>query len=469
MKQLSIEEKAKAYDEAIKRGLDYIKHTPATEMVTRQDIFEAIFPEFKESEGEKIRKAIIEHFRWNTKQILNEFSNKKALAWLEKQGKPVEINPSEFDLQLNRLLVQFESLTKEELESTLSFYLNVVKNGWPYENEEKQGEQKSKKVSLWKHWKDGKVRIHRYKNIAGNGEDKPIYLVKSGNSYTLSSCLGYECDYIELSDLDELMLSEKQGEKPQGKSAMEAINEQKTDNANKVEPKDYSSIDPHFGKPIEQKPADKVEPKFHEGDWTVSNLDKEARQISEVHFDEYNSYYVVNGKSVNLEEYDRLHHLWTIDDARDGNVLHSPSHHLIWIYKDNEHYYACVNMNYATKNVAINGLIIIPNDACPATKDEQTILFARMEEAGHEWDVEKKELKDIEHKHFCELDNSCACVKFPFKAKVKSSGKIVTIHGGQLGLDGKKWIKYQSDKEDGYKIYEPNNLELVCEIKQNHD
>lgn len=50
---------------------------------------------------------------------------------------------------------------------------------------------------------------------------------------------------------------EKQSDKPQGKTALEAINEEKVNNANKVEPKDYSSIDPHFGKPI-----DKVEPKF---------------------------------------------------------------------------------------------------------------------------------------------------------------------------------------------------------------
>lgn len=47
---MTIEEKAKAYDKAIKRGLDYIRHIPATETVTCQDIFEDIFPEFKESE-----------------------------------------------------------------------------------------------------------------------------------------------------------------------------------------------------------------------------------------------------------------------------------------------------------------------------------------------------------------------------------------------------------------------------------
>lgn len=57
---------------------------------------------------------------------------------------------------------------------------------------------------------------------------------------------------------DILAWLEKQGEKPQGKSALEAINEEKVDNANKVEPKDYSSIDPYFFKPvdkIEQKPV----------------------------------------------------------------------------------------------------------------------------------------------------------------------------------------------------------------------
>lgn len=66
---------------------------------------------------------------------------------------------------------------------------------------EKQG-NKPKQISIWKHWKDG---------IAGNGEGEPIYLVKNGNTYSLNSCLGCECDYIELSELDKLML-EKQGE-----------------------------------------------------------------------------------------------------------------------------------------------------------------------------------------------------------------------------------------------------------------
>jgi hypothetical protein len=46
----------------------------------------------------------------------------------------------------------------------------------------------------------------------------------------------------------------------QGKSAFEVINEEDVDNANKVEPKDYSSIEPHFGKPVDNvEPFDKYE------------------------------------------------------------------------------------------------------------------------------------------------------------------------------------------------------------------
>lgn len=92
--------------------------------------------------------------------------------------------------------------------------------------------------------------------------------------------------------------------------------------------------------------------------------------------------------------------------------------------------------------------------------------IAWLEKQGWKEYPQVYETKDGDNKHICELNNSYSCVKFPFKAKVKSSGKIVTIPGGQLSPDGREWRKYQSDAEDGYKVYEPNNLELVCEIKQ---
>lgn len=103
-----------------------------------------IFPELQESEDEdeKIRKELIDIVAKSP--ITFAFEDKeKVLAWLEKQGNPADINPSEFDLRLNKLLKQFETLPKEELASSLSFYLNTVQNDGTYKDEEKQGEKQT--------------------------------------------------------------------------------------------------------------------------------------------------------------------------------------------------------------------------------------------------------------------------------------------------------------------------------------
>ena len=197
---MTIEEKAKAYDEAIKVARSKIENDK-DHILYERDITD-IFPILKESEDEKIRKALIDYFDDANKADENPLQSygihtDKAIAWLEKQGErqtpqnnerawlylvadvltwregigqyldnpkvqelakklqkeygqklyieeqgnPTDINPSEFDLRLNKLLKQFETLPKEELVSSLSFYLNVVQNDGTY-REEKQGEQK---------------------------------------------------------------------------------------------------------------------------------------------------------------------------------------------------------------------------------------------------------------------------------------------------------------------------------------
>ena len=150
-----------------------------------------------------------------------------------------------------------------------------------------------------------------------------------------------------------------------------------------------------------------IKPKFHEGDWIVSNLDKKVRQISEVHFDEYNSYYVVNGKSVNLEEYDRLHHLWSIEDAKDSDVLQLGL--VTAIFKEYMGTYCICHCSFCKaegfERPIANG--IDNNYGChnatPATKEQCDLLFSKMKEARYEWDAEKKELKKIEDEEYnCE-------------------------------------------------------------------
>lgn len=97
---MTTEEKARAYDEAIKRGLDYIRQTPATEMVTRQDVFEAIFPEYAESEDERIRKFLVEILSHGTWRKEWPFGPNEVAAWLEKQkdlDKMIVVSPEVWD------------------------------------------------------------------------------------------------------------------------------------------------------------------------------------------------------------------------------------------------------------------------------------------------------------------------------------------------------------------------------------
>ena len=127
-----IEEKAQRYNRALTKSREFLTLCEKCGTKDTVEFLEDIFPELKmdkESEDERIRKEILDYIDKAT-------GCKRWVAWLEQQGKPVEINPTEFDLQLNRLLVQFETLTKEELASSLSFYLNVVKNGYLSDNVE---------------------------------------------------------------------------------------------------------------------------------------------------------------------------------------------------------------------------------------------------------------------------------------------------------------------------------------------
>lgn len=83
------EEKAKAYDEAIEklRNLHDNYDTVST-LIDIKDELEHIFPELRESEDEKTRKALISFLK---SPFVNEnITDEKVapwLAWLEKQGQ----------------------------------------------------------------------------------------------------------------------------------------------------------------------------------------------------------------------------------------------------------------------------------------------------------------------------------------------------------------------------------------------
>ena len=82
MEELTIEQKAKAYDEAIERIREWSETKNGYYMP--KELCEEIFPELKENEDEKIRKALL-RFHKSTIDI-DGIKGGDILAWLEKQG-----------------------------------------------------------------------------------------------------------------------------------------------------------------------------------------------------------------------------------------------------------------------------------------------------------------------------------------------------------------------------------------------
>lgn len=85
MKELSIEEKAKRFDEALERAKNFIENGDERERTIAESIFAGLM---EESEGEEIRKALIKYYSFDGgSHALDNITPKQIIAWLEKQGE----------------------------------------------------------------------------------------------------------------------------------------------------------------------------------------------------------------------------------------------------------------------------------------------------------------------------------------------------------------------------------------------
>jgi len=125
MKKLTIEEKAKAYDKAIER---------AKRMFSEKEV-NYLFPEFKESNDEKIRKVLRERiirYDPNNEILIKEegISQKQFLDWIERQGEHKKFRDG---IQVGDKVTR----NRDGMLVNLSQLNRVAKK------DEKQGEQKS--------------------------------------------------------------------------------------------------------------------------------------------------------------------------------------------------------------------------------------------------------------------------------------------------------------------------------------
>ena len=279
-----------------------------------------------DDKDEKIRKALINVFATHKDyEIFFGVSVENILAWLEKQGETNIQNNKPFKIESDK------------------FYF-CIKDYFA------GGCYRSKKGDVV---------------LAQNGMNMMGLSPKEASEY-----------FIPINPFKEHVVVdwfEKEREKPQGKSALEARQEM-VDNTNKIEPK------------------------FKVGDWVVQeNIG--VYKVIEI----CKSWYEVidsedNHYSISFDK-ECMCHLWTIDSAKAGDVLVWDGSKCITLFKniyDEESFNSYGLVGHCTgifePRPGYHDIV----GAHPATKEQCGILFAKMKEAGYEWDFDKKELKKIE-------------------------------------------------------------------------
>ena len=327
------------YEQALERARKLQENSNG--MILKKWLWD-IFPELKESEGERIRKEIIEYIKTGT-------YHKNWIAWLEKQ---VPVHLSHDDEIMIRQLTEYFTTGKglQNTNDTVVEWLADVKRKL-----EKQGEQKPDKIEpkFKVKYANSEYNVLEIKEIAGvtyyGIEDEPNHI-----------------DYV-LPDNCEIV--------------------------------------------SEQKLAYKIEPKFHEGDWVIfNNHHGSIYQVEKIkNYQYFLRHYLGGSMSIRCDS--ELIRLWTIQDAKSGDVLAYRDGQWIFIYKekvdDNSFYYHTL---YSTihQDLTINdsAFTLLGDAIIPATKEQRDLLFSKMKEAGYELDAEKKELKKIEQ-----------TIEIPFGAK----------------------------------------------------
>ena len=155
----------------------------------------------------------------------------------------------------------------------------------------------------------------------------------------------------------------------------------------------------------EQKPADKIEPRFKVGDWVIFTTSGNLYQVEKKGNYEYtlmNNHGCSFCLSFSNEELIRE---WTIQDANDGDIIHFGT--VTAIFKKYIGREKCICYCSFCKDGGFE--IPIENgednvygcyNATPATKEQRDVLIKAMNDAGYKWDIETNTLEKLAEPKF---------------------------------------------------------------------
>ena len=399
----------------------------------RKDL-EDIFPELKDSEDEKIRKEILEYFQQFENEQLRGVDISDWIFWLEKQGK---------------------TFTKKDVDDA---YLKGISDA--KDELKKQGETMKVKSEIVKDYIGEE-------NVWNNAHDfRPEHMKR---------CLCYDkymggvyCYVYD--DISKYWCTQ-------------TTEEHDPDGDNHI--CDYADYrvtvwmslprTPFYPKKQDAQKSDKVEPKFHEGDWVVREYEytKDIITINQVvdvkRIDDECFGYALDDGTYFSGLWENSYHLWTIQDAKDGDVLvgSGRERNVILMFRgignaewDDVIDYHCY-YDYHRKEFIVQKDLEYwgnteNNQLKPATKEQRELLFQKMKEAGYEWDSEKKELKIINwSKHIKYEPNSPSIIE---EKSVIDEGKAEMDYCFTKMMNGEKINPAWSDVDEA----DLNNIIWLC-------
>lgn len=350
---MTTEEKVKAYDEAFERYK--AKQEYASKDV--REFMESIFPELAESKDERIRKRLLKLFKEHHTEEWYGLNVKDVITWLEKHK---DIN--------EQILVLKDQI--ESLEAALRI--------------ERQGKQKSNECSS----EDAKIRRCLLSHFS-RYQPEEVYI----NDITIKDIVTWleKQKPVEWSE-EDIILIDKVCDYLEKYAKIVIGDYSKTNILSTIER--LKSLRPATEEEIPHKP------KFKVGDWIISkHLFKDEhllRQVLQVSDYSYNT----DHGAFPIEDYDNTFRRWTIQDAKNGDILVAEDYILIFkklLFGNVGESYCHYNKdhNIFDYNEDDNWYFGKETEIYPATQSQKEILFKAMKEAGYEWDAEKKILINL--------------------------------------------------------------------------
>ena len=437
MKELSREENTK--------NIDVVKQMVADGQIS-QDVAEKYFPELKELSDEKIREALIHLISEQDGFLttINGINVKDILVWLEKGGNQIPLqanertwlylvadvltwkdgigqyldNPrvqelakklcSEYSQKLYNSTVISKSSQNEKISFPTFTFDDIIALQCCMETAKKvQGDK-----DLYEKLNNLHNKVYDAYYLGKQGEQKPINYSKQYVDYHKDS----ETQMPRLTEFENELASilfnreyegstETDDDIAKGRLEYELA-------AIRLSPKLISIAQRGNEKEIPNSEQKSTEFKIEKGNWYVcirDLLDNYANKVfckGDIYLSTQEGSLIPSNNNAPYKITccpDTYFRNWTIQDARNGDVLASDNGVIIlvkesrnssWGYRLSYHCAVLCDDKFEPREFHVD-----PTKFLPATKKQRDTLFKKMYEAGYTFDFEKKELKEIDEEY----------------------------------------------------------------------